>query len=353
MRWHQVCARMRPRGRFGFTLIELLVALAIIGILIALLIPAVQAAREAARRLQCANNLKQLGLAVANYESVHGCLPPGCLPRECFLPGIGWTGYNHDYSVFVRLLPHLDQQPAYNAANLLLTGQTPENLTLGATGVSTLWCPNDDSIATPEMNWLASGPIQGTSYSAVTGPWEWDYFYLVIGTPDQLMPGEAQRIAQLGLIYPLSSVRLAQVTDGLSNTLLFGETNFTGLSTWWTVGDGSDTLVSTMVPPNVNTPFLPGQATLSMWSLHPGGVNCTFGDGSVRFIKNSIDSWPYDPNLGLLPTPSLGWTPISYIPYSRYPIPVQVPYILPGAPVGIWQALSTRSNGECISADSY
>ena len=107
-------------------------------------------------------------------------------------------------------------------------------------------------------------------------------------------------------------MRLAEVTDGLSNTLLFGETDYTTWYGAWTVGDGYDTLVGTMAPPNVNTPVLPGWQPMSMMSLHPGGVNCTFGDGSVKFIKNSIDSWPYDPNLQW--SPSLGWTPVFYHP---------------------------------------
>jgi hypothetical protein len=89
-----------------------MVALAIIGILIVLLLPAVQSAREAARRIQCTSNLKQLGLAVAGYESINGCLPPGCLPRMSPL------GMNEDFSVFVRLLPMLEQHDLVHLVDL-------------------------------------------------------------------------------------------------------------------------------------------------------------------------------------------------------------------------------------------
>jgi prepilin-type N-terminal cleavage/methylation domain-containing protein/prepilin-type processing-associated H-X9-DG protein len=331
--------RRHPSRRFGFTLIELLVVLAIVGVLIALLLPAVQSAREAARRIQCTNNLKQLGLAVAGYESSNGCLPPGTLPRATTIGSI-WP--NGDFSVFVRLLPLLEQQTTYDATNFSLTSYASQNNTLAAAGIATLWCPSDYAISAPQTGWTG-GQVWGTSYSAVSGPWEWDEFFLVPGTLDQLRPGESQRIAQLGLIYPLSSVRLAAVTDGLSNTLLFGETDFTTWYGWWTVGDGYDTLVGTTAPPNVNMPILPGWLSLSMYSLHPGGVNCTFGDGSVRFIKNSIDSWPFD--TGMDWSPSLASNLQLQVLY--------VPYILPGAKVGVWQALSTRAGGECISADAY
>jgi len=336
--------RRRPWQGFGFTLIELLVVVAIIGIVLVLLLPAVQAARETARLLQCKNNLKQLGLAVASYESINGCLPPGCLPR---ISPIGFSTSNGDFSLFVRLLPLLEQQTTYSAANLSLTSYDPENYTLGATGIATLWCPSDYGIATPQWFYnLNQGGVMvplawpwrwGASYSAIVGPWEWDDFNLVPGTLDQLLPGEAQRIAQLGLIYPLSSIRMAQVTDGMSNTLLFTETDFTDWNTTWTAGDGYDTLVGTTAPP-IAKMFTGYFFLLSAYSLHAGGVNCAFGDGSVKFIKNSIDSWPFNAEW----SPSLAINPVT-----------QVPYIRPNAKVGVWQQLSTRNNGEVLSADQY
>jgi prepilin-type N-terminal cleavage/methylation domain-containing protein/prepilin-type processing-associated H-X9-DG protein len=343
MRPHQIHTQHGWQSRIilGYTLIELLVAMAMIGILAALLLPAVQSAREAARRLQCTNNLKQLGLAAAGYESINGCVPPGSLPRRSSV------GMNEDFSVFARLLPMLEEQATFDATNFSLTSYDPPNATLAGTGIASLWCPSDYGASNPVQDWATGGQVWGTSYSAVTGPWEWDQFFLVPGTLDRLLPGEAQRIAQLGLIYPLSSVPLAGVTDGLSNTLLFSETDFTSWYNWWTAGDGYDTLVGTTAPPNLNMAVLPGWQPLSVMSLHPGGVNCTFGDGSVKFIKNSIDSWPFDTVLEW--TPSLGWK----VTGSLDGYPIEVPYILPGAKVGVWQAISTRSGGEVISSEQY
>src|SRR5437016_5183336 len=132
------------RRKRGFTLIELLVVIAIIAILIALLLPAVQAAREAARRAQCVNNLKQLGLAVANYESANGSYPTA--DNTC--PYIvGSSNLNYGASVFVRLLPYFEQSALFNAYNHSLAFFSISNATIANTGVNTLWCPSDGVVS--------------------------------------------------------------------------------------------------------------------------------------------------------------------------------------------------------------
>src|ERR1700757_4935439 len=106
-----------PLRRRGFTLIELLVVIAIIAVLIALLLPAVQAAREAARRAQCVNNLKQLGLSVANYESTNGCFPGNSYSGLPGAPGVPSNTTFPNFSAFVRLMPYLEQSAVYNSVN--------------------------------------------------------------------------------------------------------------------------------------------------------------------------------------------------------------------------------------------
>ena len=127
--------------RRGFTLIELLVVIAIIAVLIALLLPAVQAAREAARRMQCTNNLKQLGLAAMNYESSNGTLPPGSYGATRDYDGRIKPGL----SVFVRILPFIEGQSTFNAANFAFSLESMANATVASIGVSFLWCPSDPS----------------------------------------------------------------------------------------------------------------------------------------------------------------------------------------------------------------
>ena len=340
---HTVATPIRRRisQRFGFTLIELLVVLAIIGMVVALLLPAFHA--EAARLLHCKNNLKQLGLAVASYESINGCLPPGCL---LCTPSIQWGVRDPDFSVFVRLLPQFEQASTYAAANLSLTSYDAANYTLGGQasrryGVRATTESDTSVVRRERAGRVAMG--LGQQLFCRHGSMGVGRLFSRSWDARPALAGRSPKVGQLGLIYPLSSIRVAQVTDGLSNTLLFAETDFTNWNTQWVTGDGYDTLVGTTAPPNAKM-FTGGGPLiflgLSADSLHHGGVNCGFGDGSVKFINNSINSWPFNSRSEW--SPSLAISPVT-----------EVPYIRPNAKVGIRQQLSTRSSGEVVSADQY
>ena len=194
--------------RRGFTLIELLVVIAIIAVLIALLLPVVQAAREAARRMQCVNNLKQIGLAVANYESSNGCLPPtGCA-------GSTEPLYN-DFSMKARLLPYMEQSAVYNALNQSLFAISKVNplaqRTAVASSISAFLCPSDGN----DPNWTVPnggykcglnnyGNNMGTCYTI----------------NNNVFDGPIWRLEDTGR-GPV--VSLATVTDGTSNTAMHSE----------------------------------------------------------------------------------------------------------------------------------
>jgi prepilin-type N-terminal cleavage/methylation domain-containing protein/prepilin-type processing-associated H-X9-DG protein len=345
-------------SRRGFTLIELLVVIAIISVLIALLLPATQSAREAARRAQCVNNLKQLGLAVHNYLDVNSVMPPASFARDA----IPWYGYPYDFSVFVRLLPHLEQPALYNATNFDLTGWNGQNITAVGTVLSVLNCPSDAAspvpieVANVDGNYFPGLPPTGswkiphTSYAGMAGPFLYWNFDL---TPSSW---QGQR-TMLGVIYPMSSTSLAAITDGTSNTILFAEVASSlgypdsdrsgalrvDFSAWWFAGDPYDAQTSALWPPNCREKtvgFPEWGSPILVASLHPGGVNCGFADGSVRFVKETINCWWVD---------AVGRSPaVAYTPAPDY-----LPSLVPGQKVGIWQALSTRASGEVISSDSY
>src|SRR5262245_42001895 len=194
----------RPRPR-GFTLIEFLVVVTIVALLIALRLPAGRGAREAARRALCANNLKQLALAAHQYSDLNATFPPGCYQRLGRAGETGPSDFATDFSVFVRLLPQLEQQPAYNAVNFDLTAWNVQNLTVAGAAPGALLCPSDPLAADP-LPLAGSGldqfydavPPGGwvqryMSYGAITGAWTLHYFHLVPGSRDTLVPGEAGR----------------------------------------------------------------------------------------------------------------------------------------------------------------
>jgi len=319
--------RQNSAPRRGFTLIELLVVIAIIGVLIGLLLPAVQSAREAARRAQCTNNMKQLGLALHNYEGTNGVLPPSIV-----LAGTGNTAvWNGGWSVHGRILPFLEQSAVFNSANFSLNKEVPANSTTIRLSVSVFLCPSEVNTdpSTHDYGVAAVG-----NYGSSCGDWfVWGGF-----------SGPENRSA----FGPNRSRRLAQFLDGLSGTMLMSEVKtyvpcyicdgvglaqirnpaavpppnadphtvapeyFSGSCrfyplghTEWSDGNAHSSGFTTAWTPNTTIQATaagnidmdlngineedggPTFAGMTSRSYHPGGVNTLFGDCTVKFIKDS------------------------------------------------------------------
>jgi len=355
----------RTRGQGfpgGFTLIELLVVIAIIAVLIALLLPAVQSAREAARRAQCVNNLKQIALACHNYESAHSAFPMGDLGwRYPACEGAdGYDAFGANallHSTFVFILPFVEGNPQYNAYNLSRVHASISNVTAETTQVGAYVCPSDGpwQQEPPQFVQFIHGSYAtnrgrneniGVNWGNVTPPDPTAPFAQICNSD----PGD-------GMFGTQSSVKIADITDGTSNTFLFGEASrYVGepgsvqqiVSIAWefiddfSPGDGANGLPIVAHPtsgawvvPKLNAPpdrtgsvmnacfgpvfyppdwiRIPACLNLGQYgfhSLHPGGANFAFADGSVRFIKDTIGVLPY-------------------------------------------RALGTRAGGEVLSADAY
>ena len=298
--------------RRGFTLVELLVVITIIGILIVLLLPAVQAAREAARQTQCTNNLKQIGLGIYGYEQVHQMLPAGAYQYE--LGTTGWTSYSRG-NVLIRLLPFVEQQPLYDCYSFSKStdSQTYPNSTklLGKTVIPLYICPSDDpstpfvrGITMAKTNYAASvGPASVGDHTTVPCSLYSGFNIYAHGGEGTSPPGCFGRLSQ--------QYRLEEVKDGLSNTIFFGEfrpawNNDGAVGGWHGSWSGSG-YTRTLIPINYYTGDAVLNADLSnactYWtnwttvegfkSGHPGGAQFLLGDGTVRFIRETVDMQTY------------------------------------------------------------
>ncbi len=319
--------------RRGFTLIELLVVIAIIAVLIALLLPAVQAAREAARRAQCVNNLKQLGLAIHNYDDINGSLPP--TSNATAATATLGRGPTNNFSMKARILPFLEQQAAFNALNMSFLEQNKQNWTVFTMTINSFLCPSDANVptSTSTLNGL-SRQVAYTSYPNNIGT--------LYRNHGGMLDGPAYKMgANNGPV-----VTMASIIDGTSNTAMFSEwvrgrymtmtmgphqtyqasmalpskngmynllqiqqscqsstTIFTQNGAAWDhkgrqwlndncVEGGGYTHI---MMPNQRACFFQGETgvhqiytLVGASSYHPGGVNAVFVDGSVHFIKSSI-----------------------------------------------------------------
>lgn len=299
------------RHRHGFTLIELLVVIAIIAVLIALLLPAVQQARAAARRVQCKNNLKQLGLAMHNYHGTHGSFPPGYFSALYWPTDDGTATWGQRrYCWMQMILPYMEQASLYESfSREIQAANDPWTWADNDTIIPGLVCPSDP--VSPKVN-------------------DYGFYgnYLGVHGGHSLAAGVNEYSAN-GIFYVKSSTRIADITDGTSNVAMMGEINLVPVGAEESAGKidrrgayfitcwyNANVTIALRDPPNSELPDLGLDATGvdykdapfanastwdgAMWvrnnarSHHEGGAQFCLADGSVRMISESIDLATYN-----------------------------------------------------------
>lgn len=291
--WQQVCCRPSHRRRSGFTLIELLVVIAIIAILVSIMLPAVQSAREAAQRSQCRNNLMQFGIAFQNYSMTYEMLPPGTV-NETSPIQTGPSGYHMAW--IVQLLPVMEQRSLFDSVDFNESVYAAENGNTRSVSFPVIDCPSDyNSVFSIE----GIGKVQASSYAASYG-----------GTDGPITDRNN------GLLYLNSSIRYRQIRDGSSNTILAGEKVHSRQADdlgWMsgTVATLRNTGIGINLSPDVISEFETPDDELNQGddasaepekiviesggfsSRHPGGAVFLLADGSIRFMTSSIDRSVY------------------------------------------------------------
>ncbi len=311
-------SRISPRPSRGFTLVELLVVITIIGILIALLLPAVQAAREAARRMQCSNNIRQLGIGLANYESAIGCFPPGAIwdarnhPRELY----GGNGPRTNFHV--HLFPYTEQANVYNALDWNVVGciWSDNNQNVTSLPLPNLLCPSDGLGGAFWRRDVSQG-AGGTQNFARNN-------YYAVFSGMQMGDAFSKDPTKRALFGPDMVTYASEIRDGLSNTMAMAEAltgkDDDGRGVAWAdepcgalVQTGAGQTANILTP---NTPLPDICGNYNVWctdpdlpnrpcnrtgetyhtnlaaaarSMHPGGVNIVMVDGSVHFVADSVD----------------------------------------------------------------
>jgi prepilin-type N-terminal cleavage/methylation domain-containing protein/prepilin-type processing-associated H-X9-DG protein len=356
--------KVAPLARPGFTLIELLVVIAIIAVLIALLLPAVQAAREAARRAQCVNNLKQIGLAVANYVGTYGSYPPGGITYQ----GNPWSSLANSTNWRAMILPVMEANNIYNSINFSINandgGAAAAAFFTAYSMTQSSWlCPSDGTNGDGKLpnGQFGAGNPKGqycnqvldpttgkvTTWTPVSNyagsfgdnycggvlcgnlPWEtpwngnpplgqprigWNgYWGTNFGPPSGFTSGAGVMRGFFDYRLTQPPATIASVTDGTSNTVVVGEMlpSAAADSNFWFQNGGIHGMTvplgwnsNTVDPASANcnnnwqAPSAPlgcrfGAAAKGFVSMHPGGANFAFADGSVRFLKKSISMPTY------------------------------------------------------------
>jgi prepilin-type processing-associated H-X9-DG protein len=351
------------------------VSIAIIAVLIALLLPAVQAAREAAPRIQCTNNLKQIGLALHNYLQVNQTLPPGALDTRV---AAGTTIANGGFGALSRLLPFLEQTAIYNAQNFsidVINGAPGVwiNSTAIHTRISGFLCPSDNPPTWPTIT-VDTSTAPGVNYFASVGS-GLEFSAKQTGGP----PNGLFYYTPTGGTGPVS---LSAITDGTSNTIAFGE---------WIVGDGNDALISVpsdiifvgAYPPGVtrNTPLMElpaGAAPFQQWvqtcaagltvkadrtSNHTSQLGMGWAWGLPGFSMGNVvlAPNPKSPNCSVdTGSGNTLWNPGMWTLSSRHPgganilvADGSVRFLKDSTGLPVVWALGSRAQGEVISAESY